>query len=769
MEDPWDSSPWIHDPAARAATESVTDGIHVADLSASPWGRTGHEGDVWGGWADVSPAGGKADGMASVSCWELRGEVTAAAMAALPDPWTGEEMLMRGTGEDGDADSGIRGGGEERTAGGGRGGVVALPGGCEDRTEGRSSAEWERPARAEGYGPVSKVQELVDMYDGMARTRAPDLQLRLEEMPLGEDAMAARTPDVEVSLKETPSGGDTMPERTPDLQLPLEETLLGGNTLAAKTPDLRLSLEETPWGVDTMATSAPDLQLSLKETPSGGDTMAAAAAAAVVVDGGDGEQGSATHPDGLDPATENPGVASEEEEEPSPAESSAAAAPDNETCITCSTTTTTTATKAPLPTALPYPIDLCNLDDLFPGTQASLSTAIAPARLPDTVIDDSFTSVAQRKAWYRVSRPGSLRKHNSGDDDGYVRVSWHTSHVRKHVLAIIRRWLEEDSLGSRRLGWRPGHHAGATMFNWDSDGPGVQIGELLSRKHGARAGHARQASAAVPGTVVSPLAMSFGWSASVPASPVDTRGFLATSERRARPSPLTQTRGPGPAPNAPEHLPTAQPDTPPEESRPVPEPAPSPEAGNDDNNDDDDDDWGEMVSSPTVDTLPPLSTTGTHATPAETMRVDSPSPAPVGNPPTGPASPSAPTRPDCAAPSVQNLSALVSNPWHDAPDPEVSTTREDPALTIPNGVVGSPTTDAAEKADARARAAPDDTPVPESPSLKKKHALPARVAPHVAPPPPVAAVRSVRPVEQDLDDMVVYLLRDLPDLSYMLR
>ncbi|KAG5953864.1 hypothetical protein E4U53_001312 [Claviceps sorghi] len=401
MEDPWDSSPRT----PTLPTESISEParIHLADLgaesrlSASPWGRTGHEGDAWGAWADVSPGGEKSDG-AAVVCWELRGEVTAAAMATLPDPWAEEETSMRGRGgEDGNADSGIR-------------------------EEGCSAAEGDRP--------VSEVRELVDMDDGMARTQTPE------------------------------------------------------------------------------------------ETPPGGDTMAAPTA----VDG----QGSATHhPGGPDPETETRSVASEEGGDACAAQSPAAAAADDETCVTRSssssttttTTTTTATTLAPPPTALPYPIDLCNLDDLFPETQASFPRPISPARLADT-IDDGFTSVAQRKAWYRVSRAGSMRKHNAGADDDYVRVSWHTSDVRTRVLTTIRRWLEEDSHGSRRPGRRPGQHAGAAMFNWDPDAPGVHIGELLSQK-GTRAGHARQASAAPHGTVPPPPATCLG-SASEPASPVDS-------------------------------------------------------------------------------------------------------------------------------------------------------------------------------------------------------------------------------------------------------
>lgn len=78
----------------------------------------------------------------------------------------------------------------------------------------------------------------------------------------------------------------------------------------------------------------------------------------------------------------------------------------------------------------------------------------------------------RRKAWYRLSQSGTIRKDKNGDDD-YVRVTWHGSKVQEDVNKIVARWMAEDRSsgsgvalgGSRRLG---------AMFGW---GEGVESAE----------------------------------------------------------------------------------------------------------------------------------------------------------------------------------------------------------------------------------------------------------------------------------------------------
>src|SRR6478609_5242817 len=81
----------------------------------------------------------------------------------------------------------------------------------------------------------------------------------------------------------------------------------------------------------------------------------------------------------------------------------------------------------------------------------------------DVIIDDSFTSISERKAWYLMSRPGSMRKHNLGDDENYVRVGWGNSQVREQAIRIVRRWMEEDSITGRVVLGRRGGAVGAKI------------------------------------------------------------------------------------------------------------------------------------------------------------------------------------------------------------------------------------------------------------------------------------------------------------------
>lgn len=132
---------------------------------------------------------------------------------------------------------------------------------------------------------------------------------------------------------------------------------------------------------------------------------------------------------------------------------------------------------------IPFTVDLAGLNDMFPDVATSAS---APEQFPATLVTDSFSNIAERKTWYRISRMGSMRRHNTGNHDGYVSVSWHDAQTRKDALKVVRRWLETGSPGGHSVpGLRTGH-AGASMFNWDSDAAPVKIGELLASTHPAR-------------------------------------------------------------------------------------------------------------------------------------------------------------------------------------------------------------------------------------------------------------------------------------------
>ncbi|KAH6665628.1 hypothetical protein B0J14DRAFT_605513 [Halenospora varia] len=112
---------------------------------------------------------------------------------------------------------------------------------------------------------------------------------------------------------------------------------------------------------------------------------------------------------------------------------------------------------------LEFTPNLSLLDKILPGTEEQIP--VEKVFIPDTVPHDSFTSTEQRKTWYRVSRYGPMRKHNTGDDENYVRVNWIKSEVRTDTLKIVARWIEEDRI-SGRVVLGGGSKAGS-IFGWN--------------------------------------------------------------------------------------------------------------------------------------------------------------------------------------------------------------------------------------------------------------------------------------------------------------
>ncbi|KAK1979773.1 hypothetical protein LZ30DRAFT_725145 [Colletotrichum cereale] len=114
----------------------------------------------------------------------------------------------------------------------------------------------------------------------------------------------------------------------------------------------------------------------------------------------------------------------------------------------------------------PFEIDLGKLDLLLPGTLEEVS---GPAQdVSDRIVHDSFTSIPERKMWYRLSRNESLRKYNAGDDDNYVRINWTNSTLRQDTLKTVRRWMEEDSFGGRAFRGGSAGNTGSKNFGWDA-------------------------------------------------------------------------------------------------------------------------------------------------------------------------------------------------------------------------------------------------------------------------------------------------------------
>lgn len=558
MEDPW-SSPWATDTPAPPTIDlpSEPQQAHVVNTprktsrSPSPWGRNVDEAeDDWGGWKEAS-AGKDTPG------WGRSPNLRPLGSATVLDPWAlGAEEKERERGADSAISLGEDGrdtrdeetngkaveghvmndeeanamdwhGTSEKKTGEAVNGLnvrdektheiqeqISIEDIRVEDIDRSTSPDIDEPTKAlgverpTGSRQPSKVQELVEMYDGMARA-----------------------PSAEISSSETG-------------QREVDDDELQDEIEHATTLEVSYEMEKADTALDEDI--ADDTHHDSEESTS-----------------------SETDEDDIS-QTEAPEI-------DEPTQSLQADEPKHET-LSVEPVEPTLAqdsehNTATLPQPTSYAIDFSILDTLFPGIEV---TTTIPEQLPESIIKESFDSVSQRKAWYRMSRFGSIRSHNHGDDDNYVRVGWNNSTVRKDTLSTVRRWMEEDSIGGRVILGRRLGHGGGSMFNWDSEAPAVEIGELLARKKPKPkpkpTRHTRQVSATVEGTVMSPTIPAFGWSSSVPASPVTGR---FSSEWHAKPSRLGETS------EAPL---TAQ---------VINSQADAVEA--------EDDDWGEMVSSPTME------------------------------------------------------------------------------------------------------------------------------------------------------------------------
>lgn len=422
-----------------------------------------------------------------------------------------------------------------------------------------------------------------------------------------------------------------------------------------------------------------------------------------------------------------------------------------------------TEDQAPRPKApaITIPIDLSKLDDLFPSVPAPNPH---PEPLPDVIIDDTFTSISERKTWYRISRFGPMRKHNMGNDDNYVRMDWANSTVRVDTLKIVRRWMEEDSIAGRVvLGGRQKGAIGASMFNWDSAAPPTEIGELLGRKKG----HSKEPSVGSRRTSgASPAVATFGWSS--PAASPTTTSFPPVPEPqtavqpppKSRPQSLIMPPVSALATNLasrtkqrPQSLIMPPPGA---AARPSidqalamslasPPAAPSPlQASMKAEEEDDDDDWGEMVSSPTVPTSNTFQNLGLADSDLKGADQPSSPPPPVGiedstisqhHKEVFPGN----TEPGSNPWGSSNLDILAGGQMH---VPQSRT-----ALPIP------------------------ETHTPNTHSQPTAVKLPTTTSPPLQSPkaPSCASPAILSPESQEDDKTVARILNSLPDLTYMLK
>ncbi|KAK3941027.1 hypothetical protein QBC46DRAFT_383889 [Diplogelasinospora grovesii] len=257
---------------------------------------------------------------------------------------------------------------------------------------------------------------------------------------------------------------------------------------------------------------------------------------------------------------------------------------------------------------LKFDVDLSNVDKLFDvdALGSAEGTCEADSQIPDRVITDSFTDISERKTWYRVSRLGSSRKHNAGDDENYRRVGWPTSTIRQDTIKVVRRWMEEDSIAGRvTLGG--GLSKSQNMFGWNSSAEPVDLDAVFGkRKAHAKASSLqissqeagpRKTSGALKSPTQRPLSMaipptaSFGWSSGSPVT--QTQALPPRVVPQATTSIMAPPRQNPTIPLKPLGPSSKTPTVPPLTTKAPPAVEPQANAG-----DEDEDDWGEMVSSP---------------------------------------------------------------------------------------------------------------------------------------------------------------------------
>lgn len=246
------------------------------------------------------------------------------------------------------------------------------------------------------------------------------------------------------------------------------------------------------------------------------------------------------------------------------------------------------------------------------------------------IIKDSFTAVSERKAWYRISRAGTMRKHNLGiDDDNYRRVTWAGSQVKEDATKIVARWMGENAYyaGRPKAGGGPMVRGGG--FDWDSNNAKAEtlsFDEIFGKRKSVRTPTLSQAQAPRP-FPLQPQAHARGYSdgekslppnspMSIPAPPAafgwSTGGSGTSTPASVRPPSLmrqsidvssmkTGTSRPS-SKRESEGRPSLQ--LAPPLTKPVPElPKPTDPTPTMQDSEDDDDEWGEMVASPTTDTI----------------------------------------------------------------------------------------------------------------------------------------------------------------------
>ncbi|KAF8425594.1 hypothetical protein EV426DRAFT_663400 [Tirmania nivea] len=213
---------------------------------------------------------------------------------------------------------------------------------------------------------------------------------------------------------------------------------------------------------------------------------------------------------------------------------------------------------APVAAAITHP--LTPLDFTI---DSSLALKLYPVMQKKTTlppVEDIISTTSTRKAWYRISRVGTARKHNSGEGDDYVRVTWSKSKVRADVCDIVNRWIKEgrfsisDAIGlGRSYGAIFGWGDGANTSSKDSGQKGNRSSAptvlgLTGYKEGTKSTHKASVSISSwdppdPGKFDASSTVDFGWGSPKESKPEMTATKFTTSPKKEQilPSVLLST------------------------------------------------------------------------------------------------------------------------------------------------------------------------------------------------------------------------------------
>ncbi len=592
----------------------------------------------------------------------------------------------------------------------------------------------ERPATAESGAAAVKLQDEDSGQEHTALAAIPSVEVRVsvESAPQGHDDRSS-----------TPSNDNT------DHEDERQDSPI--SSIDEDPQSLRPGSRKPPGKVQELVHKFDGLARAASEEP------------VVVSRGRSKSPMSVGNRDGLDDAGDFEDFEDAEELEPSPAPQTTATESRGPAAESLAAAEISTALLPPAaghisrstsPIAmfgpLKFGVDLSLLAELFTTLPELPGDAAVDREVSDHIIKDSFTQISERKTWYRVSRLGSSRRHNAGDDESYRRVAWRSSTVHDDTIKIVRRWMEEDSIAGRVALGGGISKTQKNMFGWDSSAEPVTLDAVFRKKKShSRAsslqplqpsrlsldaidGPTKQAPQGRPlhrpSGSAGPGIVSFGWSS---ASVVSTGQTRTTSS----------LHGPPDANAAPldAHLPT--PHVPSATGpRPLPTPAIS-TAGlvQGGSVPDEDDEWGELVSSPVASQ--PIETRSAVQRSSTTPPSAESGPQPQSNsafgvarsPVQAPGDPwgavdfsvfeSAPTRLDVQAPAPGLVESSVQGPTP-APKPG--------AAAAPSGRTMK-------------RSSPSPAPIGTS-----------------------TASSAVDPQVQE-DETARRILADLPDLSYMLR